>query len=667
MTIDKSKITKEINDLKKEIERHNLLYYQFANPSISDYEYDQLVNRLNELTRQYPELAQDDLPTSKVGNDLTAGAKTIEHRQRMYSLDNAYSLKEVEEYLLRIEKTTGSFPSVTLEHKIDGFSINLLYENGKLQYATTRGDGYAGEIVTENVKTIASIPAEISFKGSVEVRGEIFFPVEIFQKINKEREEKGEKLFANPRNAAAGTIKLKDSKVVAERGLQAVFYSLGSVSEPIAGSQSDLLEKLSILGFPTSHDYALAINFTEIVSYCNGWEDMRFILPYEIDGIVIKINDFDLQQKLGYTNKSPKWAIAYKFKPEEKETVLQDVQFQVGRTGAITPVAILKPVYISGSTVSRATLHNEDEISRLDLHLGDTIKIVKSGEIIPKIISVNADKRIPDAKQVKFPDVCPVCGSHLFKEPQGVIMYCSNSKCPAQLQRQLEHFTSRDAMDIMGLGESLIARLIELKMLQSVEDIYRLDYERIASLERLGEKSAHNLQASVENSKNQKFDRVLFALGIRFVGTRTARILADHFGSIDGLIKADLDTLNAVPEIGEKIAQSVIDFFRVGENLSLIQFLKEVGLQFKAELKTEKDELAGMTFLITGTLPTYDRKAMEDLIIEHGGKLLSSVSKNLQYLVVGENAGSKLDKARALGSVNIIDEEELLKMIGKQS
>jgi DNA ligase (NAD+) len=667
MTSDKDKTLKEIEELKKEIERHNVLYFEFANPSITDFEYDQMVNRLKELIALHPELADDDIPLRKVGNDLTPGAKTLPHKQRMYSLDNAYSLQEVEDFLHKISKETGSFQTVTLEHKIDGFSINLFYEEGQLQYATTRGDGFEGEVVTENVKTIASIPREITFKGSIEIRGEIYYPLEVFQTLNKEREAKGEKLFANPRNAAAGTIKLKDSRIVAERGLQAVFYSIGYASEPVAVSQAELLIKLNQLGFPTSRDYAMADMFSEIVSYCNGWEDMRFILPYDIDGIVIKINDFTLQQKLGYTNKSPKWAIAYKFKPEEKETVLQDVQFQVGRTGAITPVAILRPVYISGSTVSRATLHNEDEISRLDLHIGDTIKIVKSGEIIPKIISVNADKRNPDAKQVKYPDVCPVCGSHLFKEPQGVIRYCSNSKCPAQLQRQLEHFTSRDAMDIMGLGESLIARLIELNMLQSVEDVYRLDYERIASLERLGEKSALNLKASVEISKNQKFDRVLFALGIRFVGTRTARILADHFGSIDDLIKADFDTLNAVPEIGEKIAQSVIDFFRVEENLSLIQFLKEVGLQFKAELRSQKQELAGMSFLITGTLPTHDRKAMEDMIIEHGGKLLSSVSKNLQYLVVGENAGSKLDKARALGSVNIIDEEELLKMIGKQS
>jgi DNA ligase (NAD+) len=667
MAEDKNIIVKEIAELKKEIERHNVLYFEFANPSISDYEYDLLTNRLKELLVKYPGLENDDMPTAKVGSDLSARAKTIPHRQRMYSLDNAYSLDEVEEFLSKITKETGSFQTVSLEHKIDGFSINLFYENGLLQYATTRGDGFEGEVVTENVKTIKSIPLTLDYKGSIEIRGEIYYPLTVFQQINQERDAKGEKLFANPRNAAAGTIKLKDSKLVSERGLQAVFYTIGYASEPFANTQEVLLAKLSQSGFPTIKDYALADAFSEIKTYCNGWEDMRHHLPYDIDGIVIKINDFSLQKRLGYTNKSPRWAIAYKFKPEEKETILLDVQFQVGRTGAVTPVAILEPIYISGSTVSRATLHNEDEILRLDLHKSDSVRIVKAGEIIPKIIAVNTNKRNSGSELVRFPINCPACGSNLFKAEEGAIRYCSNSKCPAQLQRQLEHFTSRDAMDITGLGESLIARLIELGMVSCIEDIYKLDYKQISGLDRLGEKSAANIKAAVESSKQQKFDRVLFALGIRFVGTKTARVLAEHFGSIDNLVLADLEILTGVPEIGDKIAQSIKDYFSIPENLALISFLRTAGLQFEVDKTNVSGPLSGMTFLITGTLPHYERKTLEELILENGGQLLSSVSKNLQYLVVGENAGSKLDKAKALGSVNLIDEDELLKMMGKNS
>jgi len=662
---DNELIIKEIAELKKEIERHNVLYYEFANPSISDYDYDMLVNRLLELQKQYPELAGEALPVEKVGNDLTKGAKTIAHKQRMYSLDNAYSLDEVKEFLSKVQKETGLFPSVTLEHKIDGFSINLYYEDGSLQYATTRGDGFEGEVVTENVKTIKSIPLHINSDASIEIRGEIFYPLDVFHRINQEREANGDKLFANPRNAAAGTIKLKDSKLVAERNLQAIFYSYGYSSEQVSNSQSELLNWLAQQGFPTSKDYIIARSFKDIESYCNEWDAKRSALPYDIDGIVIKINDFALQNELGYTNKSPKWAIAYKFKPEEKETILKEVQFQVGRTGAVTPVAILEPVYISGSTVSRATLHNEDEIQRLDLHIGDTVKLVKSGEIIPKIISVNTSERKFNAPKVTFTKVCPSCGSSLFKEEEGAIHYCSNSKCPAQLQRQIEHFTSRDAMDIMGLGESLIARLIEIGMIKSVEDIYKLDFKEIAELERLGDKSAANLEASIQKSKTQKFDRVLYSLGIRFVGTKTARVLAEHFGNIDNLIKADFNTLISMPEIGDKIAQSVIDYFRIEDNMALIDFLKIAGLQFRTMQKEKSGLLEGKTFLITGTLPNYDRKAMEDLILENEGKILGNVSKNLNYLIVGENAGSKLDKAKALGTVSIINEDEILEMIGK--
>lgn len=658
------KIRQEIASLKAQIERNNALYYELANPEISDFEYDQLVSRFNELKKQYPELVSEDSSINRVGSDLTPDSKTIMHRQRMYSLDNAYSLSEVRAFLEKIAADAGFAPPAVLEHKIDGFSINLYYDRGRLQYATTRGDGFEGEVVTDNVLTIGTIPLEIGFQGQVEIRGEIFFPVATFLALNQERDERGEKQFANPRNAAAGTIKLKDPATVASRGLQAIFYATGFISEPWAETQSQLLEKLGRLGFPVSDKYAVTSTMDEVFAYCGKWENERSNLPYEIDGIVVKINDLSLQKRLGYTNKSPKWAIAYKFKPEEKETVLRDVQYQVGRTGAVTPVAVLNPVYISGSTVSRATLHNSDEIKRLDLHLGDTVRLVKSGEVIPKIVSVNLSLRNSESPPVQFAKACPACGSPLFKEAEGAIYFCSNSRCPAQLQRQLEHFTSRDAMDIAGLGESLISRFIEEGLLTSIQDIYNLKYDKIVGMDGMGAKSAANLKAAVQASLHQRFDRVLFALGIRYVGTKTARTLAGHFRSIENLIQANYDELTAVPEIGEKIAFSVLNFFQIPQNLEMVSYLQQVGLQFRSERQTAPQSLAGKTFLITGTLPHYDRKQMETLILEHGGKLLSSVSKNLDYLIVGENPGSKLEKANALGNVSILDEQAVLKLLG---
>jgi len=662
MVADNTRIQKEIKKLRAEIERHNVLYYNFNNPAISDYEYDQLVNRLKALETQIQAPSEPDSPLSIVGSDLTPGAKTITHKQRMYSLDNAYSLEEVESFLAKLASETGSMPAVVLEHKIDGFSINLFYSQGSLQYATTRGDGFAGEDVTANVKMITSIPASLPHQDEIEIRGEIYLPKEAFERLNEERQQNGEKLFANPRNAAAGTIKLKDSALVASRGLEAVFYAIGWAATLPVQTQSALLNWLSGQGFCVSRQWALAHSFAEIKSYCEDWEANRHALAYEIDGIVIKTDGFSLQQELGYTNKSPKWAIAYKFKPEVKETVLLDVQFQVGRTGAVTPVAILKPVLISGSTVSRATLHNEDEIRRLDIHLGDAVRLIKSGEIIPKILEADKSKRPADAKPVLFPTTCPVCLSALYKEEAGAITYCSNTNCPAQLARRLEHFTSREAMDITGLGESLINRLLELGWLKSIEDIYRLDYKALAQLDRLGEKSADNLRSAIEASRRQGFERVLYALGIRYVGSKTAKVLAEHFGSIDAMLAAQPQDFLKVPEIGEIIAQAMYAYLQNHQNLALIAALKSCGLQFSYQRANSGNQLTGKSFLITGTLPHYGRKDMEMLIERHGGRLLGNVSKNLDYLVVGENPGSKLDKAHQLGSIIVISEAELLQM-----
>jgi len=657
-------LVREIERLRAEIERHNMLYYELANPIISDYEYDMLVRRLQELEAQLQQPSVLPSPIAAVGNDLTPGAKTIPHRERMYSLDNAYSLEEAESFLNRIAIDTGSFPSTRAELKIDGFSINLYYEGGSLRYATTRGDGIAGEDVTANILAVQGIPERIPFPGTMEARGEVYMPIADFLRLNEQRSANEEKTFANPRNAAAGSIKLKDTDVVRSRHLAAIFYALGYYDGPELSTQTDIVDFLSRQGFPTSRDGALCGSFASIAQYCDTWEQQRFGLGFEIDGVVLKVNDLALQKRLGYTAKSPKWAVAYKFKPEEKQTILRDVQFQVGRTGAVTPVAILEPVYISGSTVSRATLHNEDEIRRLDLHLGDSITLIKSGEIIPKVLSADPTRRAPDAMPIPFPSTCPSCGANLQKEEDGSISYCPNALCPAQVQRRIEHFASRDAMDITGLGESLVARLLEQGFLSDVTGIYQLDYERLASLDRFGAKSAENLRNAIKASKSRNFDRVLFALGIRHVGSITATSLARWFGSIDALQNASRETLLSVPDIGGIMADAIAAFFQVPQNLRIIADLQAYGLRFIWQEERASDRLEGKTFLITGTLSGYGRKDMEKLISSHGGRILGSVGKQLNYLVVGEKPGSKLDKARKTDGVQIISETDLLRMMG---
>ncbi|HOR03011.1 MAG TPA: NAD-dependent DNA ligase LigA [Candidatus Syntrophosphaera sp.] len=655
---------REIQRLRAEIERHNLLYYELANPSISDYEYDQLARQLKELEALMEADERGESPLDKVGSDLRPGAETIPHLQRMYSLDNSYSTEELEQWCAKLASELGFFPTLTAELKIDGFSINLYYENGELGHATTRGDGITGEVVTPNILNLSSIPKKIAHLSPIEILGEIYIPVADFLKLNEERQANEEKAFANPRNAAAGSIKLKNPEEAKKRHLNAIFYSIGHSPDLPLQRQSELLAWLADQGFPTSGQFRVCASYNEVREFCDHWENERYSLPYEIDGVVVKVDDLALQKRLGYTAKSPKWAVAFKFKPEEKETRLLEVQYQVGRTGAVTPVAILEPVYISGSTVSRATLHNEDEIKRLDLHLNDIVRIIKSGEIIPKILTAIPAKREPNAVPVRFPANCPVCSSQLERDEEGAISYCPNASCPAQLQRRIEHFASRDAMDISGLGTSLIARLLEQNMIAGLADIYRLDYEALAQLDRFGEKSAENLRNSIEASKARNFDRVLFALGIRYVGSVTARHLAEYFGTVDELLIAGEETLAQVPEVGSKIALSLKAWFGNPLNLKLVEKLRAQGLRFSYELRRESETLAGKTFLLTGSLDNYDRKTMEELIRRHGGRIVSGVSTSLNYLVVGAKPGSKLAKAQKLPSVKIISEIELLELIG---
>jgi len=656
-------IAEKINYLREEIKRHNLLYYQKAEPEISDYEYDQMVKELEKLEKQYPQFQESASPTRKVSSDLTGERKVIEHKLRMYSLDNAYSLEEVEGFLAKIALEIETFPEVMMEHKLDGFSINLFYENGNLQYATTRGNGYEGEDVTKNVTTINDIPQKIDHQGKIEVRGEIFFSKSEFERLNIERENAEENLFANPRNAAAGTIKLKDIELVARRRLESYMYTVGYSETMVAASQMELLTFLKKQGFRVNESSRLAAGFAEIRAFCENWDQKRYDLPFEIDGIVIKINDFGLQQELGYTSKSPKWAIAYKFKAEEKETILETVEFQVGRTGAITPRAVLQPVHLAGTTVTHATLHNADEMERLDIHFGDTVKIIKSGEIIPKITGVDAEKRAADARKVEFPKDCPACGTELHREIDGTIYYCNNIDCPAQVHRRLTHFASRDAVDIDGLGEALIQQLIDNDLISKIEDIYQLDYDKVLLLERQAAKSVENLKQAIEQSKQQKFSKILFGLGIRYVGDKTARILAKQFGNIDKLSKTGLEELLEVEEIGEKIAQSVVDFFDNPLNQEMITALKEAGVNLETEEIISGDLLAGKTFLVTGSLTGYSRQEIKEKIESEGGRILSSVTKNLDYLLAGEKLGSKLGKAEKLGTVQIINEKEFEEML----
>ncbi len=660
-------VEKEIKKLKSEIEYHNNLYYHDNDPEITDFEYDTLVIRLKELIEQYPQFAEEGKILAKVGNDLLQDGETITHRERMYSLSNAYSLEEVNSFFQKIYSAYPKYDfQVVMEQKIDGFSINLFYDHGKLQYATTRGDGFKGEVITSNALTITDIPQQISYQKSIEVRGEVYLSLSEFLRINKEREENKQKLFANPRNAAAGTIKLKDSGEVRKRKLASFIYSLGLHESDLNLDQAELLEFLKEQGFSVNENYSKASSLSEIRDYCEKWDKERAELDYEIDGIVLKVNNASLQEELGFTVKSPKWAIAYKFKAEEKETILLDVQFQVGRTGAVTPRAILEPIYLAGTTVSHATLHNADELERLDIHYSDTVRVIKSGEIIPKILSVNTEKRAKDAHKVIFPENCPVCNSLLEKAAEEAIRYCINISCPAKIQKSIEHFTSRDTMDIEGLGEAVVSLLIEKDLVKTIADIYRLDYERIKTFEGFGEKSVDNLKKAIEKSKEQNLDKLIFALGIRFVGAKIASVLAQHFGRLDNLQQADSVELEAVPEIGEKIAASVYDFFHEAKNISLIEELRLLGLNFEfKQAETKSNLLENKSFLVTGTLEQYSRKEIQELIKANGGKILSSVSKNLDYLIIGASPGSKLDKAQELKSVTILNEEEFLGMVNR--
>ncbi|MBD3638582.1 MAG: NAD-dependent DNA ligase LigA [Crocinitomicaceae bacterium] len=663
-------IKQKILDLSREINKHNHLYYVENAPVISDYEFDQLLKELEELEAQHPEYAFDNSPTKRVGGDITKKFNTVTHNYPMLSLSNTYSEDEIRDWEARVKKLVSGNPNYVCELKYDGVAIGIRYENGELKQAVTRGDGTQGEDVTTNVRTIRTIPLTLNSEvpEEFEIRGEIFFPLENFSKLNKKREEAGEELYANPRNTASGTLKLQNSKVVAERGLDCYLYGVYGPDLGF-GSHSEAVKSARKWGFKTPDPDKNMItecqSIEEIMEFIHYWDDKRKKLPFEIDGVVIKVDSYEQQDELGFTAKSPRWAIAYKFKAEEVRTRLNEVTYQVGRTGAITPVANLEPVLLAGTTVKRASLHNQDQIEKLDLHIGDKVFVEKGGEIIPKITGVDLEFRGEAKERVEFIKNCPECETELVRKEGEAQHYCPNDTgCPPQIKGRIEHFISRKAMDIDGLGPETIDLLYKEGLIKNYADLYDLTFTQIVNLERMADKSANNAIASIENSLQTPFERVLYALGIRHVGETVAKKLAQHFKSLENLANASFDELIAVDEIGEKIAVSIQDFFQNEEHQQIIDRLRRIGIHFEIEEQEDaSDKLKGLTFVISGVFEKVSRNELKELIEKNGGKNTGSISAKTSYLVAGENMGpAKLEKAEKL-DVKIISEDDFLSMI----
>ncbi len=664
-------IIKKVKDLREKITDADYRYYVLADPDIDDYSYDMMLKELGDIEKKHPEMISDDSPTQRVSGNPTRVFKTVKHKVPMLSLSNSYNFNELIEFDIRIKNFLSESNEKNYEYicelKFDGLAVSLIYENGKLKTAATRGDGSEGDDVTQNIKTIRSIPLSVSHKKirNFEIRGEVFFRKENFIKVNEEQELKGEKIFANARNTAAGTLKLKDSKIVASRQLNFFSYYFNTEEIKIE-SHLQCIDLLRELKFPINKYFKKAADIKEVKEFCDETEKIRDSLPYEIDGVVVKVNSFRQQEFLGTVSRSPRWAIAYKFKAKEAETKIESIVCQVGRTGTITPVANLKPVLLSGSTISRATLHNFDEIKRKDIREGDFVKIEKGGDVIPKVLEVIIKKRNKNSKPYSIPVKCPVCGASLKKPEDEVYYYCPNYYCDAQIKGRIEHFVQRNAMNIEGLGESIIDIFLIKGFIKNYSDIYGLvkKKEELLKLDRFGEKSVDNIIEAIEESKNRPFDKVLFALGIRHVGERTAKILADNFSSIENIVSADEERILKINEIGPKIAESVSFFMKDKKNLELIEKLKKSGLNFESGKNTIKENIyiTNKTFVLTGTLEKYKREEAQKIIEDFGGKVSSSVSKKTDFVLAGEEAGSKQQKALDLG-VKIISETDFEKMI----
>ena len=673
--INFSKIQEKYKKLRNEIEYHNNLYYNEDNPIISDMEYDALMRELKQLEQEYPELLEnsENSPTEKIGGTASEKFSKVRHRTPMLSLSNTYNISEIEDFDKRVKKIISAENiednseelEYILELKLDGLSISLIYENGELVQAVTRGDGQIGEDVTENIREISSIPKKLKDPVSLEVRGEIILPISNFNRINQEREDDGEDVFANPRNAASGTIRQLDKTIVAERGLDCYLYYLVNAENYEINTHLESIEYIKKLGFKTTNIFERYTDFKELEKSIDKWHNDRKKLDYETDGLVIKVNNFALYETLGYTTKSPRWAIAYKFPAEQVKTKLMDVTFQVGRTGVITPVAELEAVNLSGSVVKRASLHNFDEIRRKDIKIGDNVIVEKAAEIIPQVVNVVLDDRTGKEIEIQEPTNCPVCNSELAHEEGLVALKCHNPLCPEKVKRQIAYFVSRDAMNISGLGDKIVEKFIELGKIKTIVDIYSLKKyrEELENLEKMGQKSVDNLINSIESSKNRDFSKVLYALGIPFVGKFNANLLTKTFKNIENLKNQPIENLLAVKGIGDKVAVAVNTFLNDENNWKIITDLQNIGLQFAVDETLEKiadNPIKDKNFLATGKLQKYKRNDIKDIILSKGGNYLSAVSKNLDFLIAGEKAGSKLEKAEKLG-IRVLTEEDFEK------
>jgi len=660
--MNKKEAEKKIKKLREELNYHNYKYYVENSPVISDYEYDQLLKKLEKLESEYPDLISPDSPTQRVGEKPVDEFETVEHKVPMLSLDNTYTFEELHDFDERVKKNAGEVEYV-VDPKIDGAGVALLYKNGRFERGATRGDGIRGDDITQNLKTIYSIPLKLrddTFK-NIEVRGEVYMPIDGFKKYNKGREKKGEPVFANPRNAAAGSLRQLDPKIVADRPLD-IFIHYLSDSDKNFETHKQAMDALKKAGFRINPLIKKVKDIDEAIKYCNELEKKRDSLNYEIDGTVIKVNSFEKQKKLGATTKNPRWAISYKFAAKQSTTKIEDIDIQVGRTGAITPVAILEPVQVGGVTVSRATLHNFDELKRKDIRIGDHVLVERSGDVIPQVVKSIKEKRTGKEKQKRIPKKCPICKTEVVRPEGEVAVRCPNKQCPARLKWRLIYYSSRDAMDIDHLGESTIDKLLDEQLIDDIADLYTLKKDDILKLEGFKEKSAENLLDSIEKSKNQSLSRLIYGLGIRHVGKYASQLLASKYNSIEELSKANEEELKNIDGLGDKSAESIATFFATNENKNLIDRLEKNGVKTKKEKTKEKLPLEGKTFVFTGGLIKYSRSDASEIIQKKGGIVKSSIAKDIDYVVVGKDPGSKYDKAKKL-ELNIINEEELQKLM----
>ena len=658
---------RRIEELKTEIAEHDRRYYLEAAPSISDEAYDHLYRELRELEEKFPALMTPDSPTQRVGGAPLESFLQVTHRTPMLSLDNTYSQEEVADFFRRLQRLIpGETIDAVIEPKVDGVALSVLYRHGSLEYAATRGNGVVGDDVTRNIRTIRAVPLRLrgSAPEEVEVRGEVFLPKKVFKALNVERQESGEPLFANPRNTAAGSLKQLDPTLVAKRKLSAIFYGFGLLTGDNVTTHQQALERLKKWGLPTHHKTWTAQSVETVIEAIQELGRIRHDFEFEIDGAVVKVDRYDLRERLGYTSKAPRWAMAFKYQAERAETRVRSIQVYVGRSGKLTPVANLDPVLVSGTTVARATLHNGEEIRRKDVREGDVVVIEKSGEIIPAVVEVLKDRRTGEEKPFEMPVRCPSCGEPVIRLPGQVDFRCTNMECPEQVKRRLEHFGHKGALDIEGLGEMMVEQLVEKGLVKRVDNIYELDEEKLGRLDRMGQKSISNLLDGIKASKKQPLWRLIFGLGILHVGATAARELAEHFRTLEALQSASLDELVRVPNTGEVVGASIRDWFLNRDNIALIKALREHGLNFGEgdRHETGGGTLRGGSWVITGTL-SESREVFEELIRRNGGRVMSGVSKKTNYLLAGQDAGSKLDKARQLG-VKIVDEGEFRKMIG---